>query len=399
MCVCVCVCSDPEGDSEDACQSDCASFFWDPLPATSSASEGGAGAGAEAGEGASGGVASSDGGGGVITGASLVPCRAFTPPADHDPQQQQKQQQHFSSTPTSGLVTEETSLEGAETTSSCAKKGIAFYESPAFKGSASFDKSPPALLRESVDLVTEEEEEEEELVPRTHVSSKNRNIPTVAESPRVSCVNEAINVQMKQKQINNRSGDATAVTETVTPQHSPVLTSAVADEKSSPNMKEIYIDNVEITPDRKRNHHLTLKRKSSGDPHIEPEPVPVPQSVAGAEDGTARASKRRRPAIPPPSKRPRPASSEGGESASSSSGQSVAPRRTSRGTSSRGILPPTQTQTQTQTQQETPTPTAATTPSGRPSRRAVSSPQAHRDAIFGSWPSRTQAASQGTWKL
>lgn len=41
----------------------------------------------------------------------------------------------------------------------------------------------------------------------------------------------------------------------------------------------------------------------------------------------------------------------------------------------------------------------ATVPSNRPTRRAASSPAAHRDAIFGSWPSRTQAASRGTWKL
>ena len=40
-----------------------------------------------------------------------------------------------------------------------------------------------------------------------------------------------------------------------------------------------------------------------------------------------------------------------------------------------------------------------TSPSRRPARRAASSPQVHRDAIFGSWPTRTQSASRGTWTL
>jgi hypothetical protein len=45
--------------------------------------------------------------------------------------------------------------------------------------------------------------------------------------------------------------------------------------------------------------------------------------------------------------------------------------------------------------------TSADPPStgGRPSRRAATSPAVHRDAFFGSWPTRTQSASKGTWKL
>jgi hypothetical protein len=384
-------------------------LFWDPPPSSSSSAEGG---GEGEGEGVMSPLAVARIETEKVSGVKVMSLRPReeTPTNKQSPQQRHEEQHQLHVTPINGgsgaKVVDTKSSSDCTEKSLCLKKGIAFFENTMFSGSASSNDYCGEPCEELV------AEEEGELVPdlMARADKNNFKIPTVAESPRILCTNEAMNVKMKkvQSNVNNVAVTSTQQQPYCSPPPPPLLQDLEAQNKSSShqNVRDLYLHNVVITPDRIKMHHITLKRKKSASSCTDP---PVEEGLASElkSELESKAISSHPLSLPPPCKKIKSKSNES---------TSHVPKRKSRGivaalppsASVRGAeggreapnssCPATSTPTTTTT-----TTTAAATTSGntrpRPSRRAVSSPHSHRDAFFGSWPTRKQSASKGTWTL
>ena len=309
-------------------------------------------------------------------------------------------------------------------------RGIAFSGSPinneVLHNTTATSEAPVVEIEQSPQLDTAMTLESE----YSHSSSGKQNTSSsdaVLLSGQESCtttITTTESLMPSQFQFTSTSDTETATvsitsTATATPPPSPLSESILNNQAPCPasSVTDIYLHHVERTPDRKQHHRLTLKRKASFPSETESPVVESLSPVTVEAEAMIRSTSDHEEewptvkiqtststststsiSLPPPSKKSK------SKKKASTTMISSTPKRCGRSKAD-----PTATATASANSScsssgssgssSSSSASSSNISSSRPSRRAVTSPQAHRDACFGSWPTRKQAGSKGTWNF